>query len=495
MSITRCSALVALAIATGLPAATHARPPERNPLSRIAAEATRQGEKLLRQDDARRAGVLPSGAFDPEAAPRVTISTRSGERQVTLQPFRHTVSGIGLSIVAASDRENLLRVYARLHQILPSKYLAGLPLPGQLASSPLSTVRRAYFNLANGIALTIDDILLDLPPAVLETLTLNPIGDCDLETGREAAGFDSELPDRCTLGGYSPSGLMANVDFPLKDDLTCVKDQGERGTCVAHSVVATVESLALQRSGIAYNLSEQSAFFAQSVQGDIAFGVGTMLIDGLDPLAVYVHSPLAFGVPLYLESEWNYNRSLARDDPELNPTTLLLEYPSSCGAYSGEMCADFSYQGVTTAPLPGVPVPQGPAMPATGTWLIRDVGTLPGGSGIVVDTSLAVVIVLLAGDVPVIAHITTDQEFNDYTGSDGYVEYDPASPLEGGHAVELVGFVPNELLPPDAPVAAGDGWFVAKNSWGTDAGDCGFYYIDHEFMRNRAVEFTVLSLQ
>ena len=69
---------------------------------------------------------------------------------------------------------------------------------------------------------------------------------------------------------------------------------------------------------------------------------------------------------------------------------------------------------------------------------------------------------------------------------DGYVPHIPYEPTLGGHAVELVGFVPNSELPPGAPPAQEDGYFIAKNSWGIGNGDCGFYYLDFAYLRHHA---------
>jgi C1A family cysteine protease len=33
---------------------------------------------------------------------------------------------------------------------------------------------------------------------------------------------------------------------------------------------------------------------------------------------------------------------------------------------------------------------------------------------------------------------------------------------------------------------AEEGYFIVKNSWGTDSGDCGFYYLDYGYDKGHA---------
>jgi C1A family cysteine protease len=73
----------------------------------------------------------------------------------------------------------------------------------------------------------------------------------------------------------------------------------------------------------------------------------------------------------------------------------------------------------------------------------------------------------------------------EFTGpTNGYVPYNSADPTTslGGHAVHLVGYIDNSALAANpatasAPPGAGGGYFLVKNSWGTCAGDVGYYYV------------------
>ena len=77
--------------------------------------------------------------------------------------------------------------------------------------------------------------------------------------------------------------------------------------------------------------------------------------------------------------------------------------------------------------------------------------------------------------------------------ANGYVVWRASDKIKGGHAVLIVGFVRNDDLPGVAPRAPDAGYFVVKNSWGTDNGDCGFLYIPFTLFEHAAFAFYVLD--
>jgi C1A family cysteine protease len=67
--------------------------------------------------------------------------------------------------------------------------------------------------------------------------------------------------------------------------------------------------------------------------------------------------------------------------------------------------------------------------------------------------------------------------------ANGYVQYVAGQVASGNHLVLLVGFVSNADLPAGAPTdPGGEGFFIAKNSWGVGYGDCGFAYLSFELV-------------
>lgn len=76
----------------------------------------------------------------------------------------------------------------------------------------------------------------------------------------------------------------------------------------------------------------------------------------------------------------------------------------------------------------------------------------------------------LAQDSPVLAGLTVDRTWLDAAGAHGELAtFDPGSAI-GGHAVCVVGY-------------DSDGWFIVRNSWGTDWGDEGFGYVSPEYVQ------------
>jgi len=69
---------------------------------------------------------------------------------------------------------------------------------------------------------------------------------------------------------------------------------------------------------------------------------------------------------------------------------------------------------------------------------------------------------------------------------------------QGGHVVHIVGYVSNSDLASNpgtqnAPPGAGGGYFIIKNSWGTCAGDAGYYYMPVTYLELEATELTMLE--
>ena len=70
----------------------------------------------------------------------------------------------------------------------------------------------------------------------------------------------------------------------------------------------------------------------------------------------------------------------------------------------------------------------------------------------------------LAGTGPILAGFSVDAAWMNATATDGRVDGFDAATVRGGHAVTIVGYLP-------------DGWFIVRNSWGTGWGDGGFAYV------------------
>lgn len=196
------------------------------------------------------------------------------------------------------------------------------------------------------------------------------------------------------------------------------------------------------------------------------------------------------------ESAWNYNRS-PDSTGVLDPVTH--HYPGSCDDYAGELCTELNFQAEETIAYSHEPTPilqsihyEFPAANPTdghrvtgGVQLPDELGLVPGG---LLDS-----VVIILETRPVILGFQMPPSFGNPDG-DGYVHHVPGQTAQGAHAVLLVGFVPNHMLPAGTtPDPAGYGYFIAKNSWSGAWGDEGFGYLSGRFLEQWADGYTYVD--
>jgi hypothetical protein len=448
--------------------------------------ATRAAQRWAQRNPERYNKLVPPGAnLEPGGVP-FEIMTRSGEsKTVTLDSLRHTVIGLGYAELKLRDPENLLGVYTDLYNTLPQAYRSGLVAPTVLAGASLQQLANSLRTMGLRVVNNFEPIrqlitdTINLPTGLAQ----NPIGICSNEIGWETLGTDDENSDRCPTADYASLGLMANIDFIMKDDLTCVKDQRRRGTCVAHAIAATVETMIQIQGGVPENLSEQDIYF----YGEINTDWGGRYNEGLFPDEVYQAMDDS-DFPIQYEAAWNYNQSPNRD----SQTGIL--FPNSCGVgYTGELCTDFNFQA--TEDLSSFPFTYThPARDPMG-WEVLDWYSIPdmGWAGLP-DFQIDTAILFLENEYPV--HFDFDVADAVRTpDANGYVRFNALDPFpEGAHSVVAVGFVANSDLPPGAPQDVdGRGYFIVKNSWGTDYADCGFVYMSTRYLRFWAYSYRYLG--
>jgi hypothetical protein len=110
-------------------------------------------------------------------------------------------------------------------------------------------------------------------------------GHCRTSVGNlETLEPSDRIPKRRS-GAIDPflpvADFAANDRSTLKERITCIKDQGKRGTCAAFATVATVETLGMVAGDLPHNLSGQHAYYRGEVDGDILVSTGAMQDDGL----------------------------------------------------------------------------------------------------------------------------------------------------------------------------------------------------------------------
>jgi hypothetical protein len=132
--------------------------------------------------------------------------------------------------------------------VAPSSFVS----PASLQGAPIAQINSALRNIgANGPA------LLHFVPTGVGP---GPVA-CNQELGTSfAPGVNGpSFGDMVSSAGYTPSssGLVANFNFPAKSMLTCIRNQGNRGTCHIFAAISAIEELIARDTGVYVNLSEE----------------------------------------------------------------------------------------------------------------------------------------------------------------------------------------------------------------------------------------------
>ena len=389
------------------------------------------------------------------AGPAIALSDG---REVVLQSDFMRLSELGAAIRARKNPENLEDYYALAYKLAPEWIRQLHPHPSVVFGEPAPVI------VASLQPLLVDLSIVNRPPYIIGLHSPPSAATCQNELGYE----DGTDQDPGTCAAYATDGIMRNVEFPLRDDMTCVRNQGRRGACVAFASVAAMETAVHVRNGNKITLSEQHAYWygetTVGFNGRYTFGLNT--VDYLNELETS-----SYQVPK--EKVWNYNPSRSRDDQ------LGDIYPDSCVGYFGELCTDFAFQGdeiEVVVPLLGTFFVHPNPNPDAGAWTVDEATELG------VDAwGLTFAKSCLDGEIPLVVAVDVTPSLQN-PDSNGYVSFVAGEDVSGGHAMHVAGWVDNAELPAGAPAGAGGGYFVLKNSWGENSGDCGFYYVPYSYL-------------
>lgn len=217
---------------------------------------------------------------------------------------------------------------------------------------------------------------------------------------------------------------------------TAIRDQGIRGTCVAHAAVAAIEAIYKRDHGLTMDLSENYAYNVFMARE----GSTCMADTGLKTWKAANYLKLD---KICLESQ----------SPYLNTTS------TACSVIQPECLSNRKYGHIYFSTF------FAPAF---------------GGSGDHIATNTNYLESLLdAGYDPVMGVYVAGSDWSNGTAETGVVDVQiysngqPANPY-GGHAMLLVGYNQN------------DNYFIFKNSWGSNVGHSGYFYLSYEYLQTYA---------
>jgi len=299
--------------------------------------------------------------------------------------------------------------------------------------------------------------------------------------GSDRSGYGTSCENHTAKGAY------ANFNWPTKYYATCVKDQGNRGTCGAFGILGALESGVALKYQRWVNLSEQDLYnHVKMTWWPSHYG------DGINTHGVW-QKMLEKNYLVPFESQWDYNPSPSRTSDDVTQT-----YHHSCDGYS-EACSDTNHQGQLycmtynefrycyyTSP----PNPMNSGFRAAAETEVWDFNNL--------DRSMAMTLLAVIFQSPLVISLDVVPTF-DNPDADGYVRYlNPDGKSRGGHILEVTGFVGNSDLharfphnpPPDG---SGGGYLIIKNSWGLCWGDAGYVYLPLDWVRAHTWSMTILG--
>jgi len=279
----------------------------------------------------------------------------------------------------------------------------------------------------------------------------------------------------------SSTGIFANFSFPGKGDLTCVKNQGQRGTCHIFAATSAMEQVVARDLGKHVNLSEQDfqehlkLLWTPAYFGDGGDG-------GYDLIYAFENS-----YPFAYEDQWEYNPS------DFGTESTMTGYEFTCETYPG-ICSDSAPQapGICVTGLALCALLPAPVLGSSSYQALPPLPIpmfSPDWTPALWDVTADLMKLFLNSTSPVIMGFEATYNF-EYGAPGGYIKYQTSDlhnskTALGGHMVHIIGYIDNADLAtkvPTAPAGKGGGYFIIKNSWGTCFGDGGYYYMPASYL-------------
>jgi C1A family cysteine protease len=457
------------------------------------------------------------------------------------------------SIRSATDPAVQLRNYTNLYNQLPASFLDGTRVPAgvaytpvvtpaQLQGAPVATILDALDLLTSQWRIIVP--LFPPSPVISAVACSAEVGVNSLVSSAEGeVNYGDETPPASTCTPPQPFGLYANFDFVNKNAVSCVKDQGNRGTCGVFAATAAVEELIALNTGTHVNLSEQD--FWENLTLNYT-SPPQLFSDGYDA-GDALSEALVNNYQFAYENQWDYNPSYSQPVEPPPPAPPVYEYVNTCENYPFPLlepaCSDSSPQAVefctysdrfhteecaflNTALPARSPYSIGPgsffapdqAMASSKSSVVGSITDIWIASGVPPSPCPSCPPAYGTGPHPnitvnnmILALVMNNTVILGFEETDGFGMYyytpccdsGPGGDLltdAGGHNIQVIGYIDNMYVnsvmppPPDGPgPALGSGYFILKNSWGACAGDGGYFYMDTDYVKKRAQAVYVVT--
>jgi Papain family cysteine protease len=500
-------------------------------------------------------GSISQGANAGAVAPPVPIGTvkNFGRRTKMKQ-----LSG---SIRSATDPVVQLRNYTALYNQLPASFVNGTNIPegvaytqpippSQLQGAPLETILDALDLVTSQWRI----IVPLFPPSP----TISAVS-CSAEVGVNAlasspggeVNYGDEAPLASTCRAPEAYGLYANFNFLNKNAASCVKNQGNRGTCGVFAATSAVEELITLSTATHphVNLSEEDFWENLTLNWTVPAQLYEDGYDAGDALSLALVNKYQFAY----ENQWDYNPSNSQPEtgyeyvntcenypyPLLEPacsnsSPQAVEYCTFSGSLHVERCGFLTTTLPTRSPYsigPGSFFAPDQAMSSSKSSVVGSITDIWIASGVPPATmcpSPPCPPDYGTGPHPnitvnsmILALVMNNTVILGFEETDGFGEFyytpccDATPPCPtcmpptaggdlttdaGGHNIHVIGYIDNADVaatmpaPPAGPgLAQGSGYFVLKNSWGACSGDGGYFYMDTDYVKKRAQAVYVLT--
>ena len=441
-------------------------------------------------------GVTAKGDGTWQINVPITVPCQPGDNAVGCNPQGTTepittsglsarLSGLYGAVVFAGDRDAQLQLYTQAYNHLPQGFTVPgtnlqLPTPASLRRASLTTINHALTTLGSAWQIIVPN--LPLPTTTPSTAS------CDGERGTDAQ--QSYYGDRVGNSTSSvPTGLFATLSdtqFPLRQYLTCIKNQGNRETCHTFAGTSAVELMISLNHGIKANLSEEDYMEHYRFLWSVGYMHETG--DSFEEMSDAISNNYSFP----FENQWDYNPSFWRT---FDTSTGV--YQNSCQNYPSTEpgCSDsapqppgvclgfqFDFLGILI-PFPICSLHE--AGVSGGPWGPESVYRFWDANDAELSKEYMILNVAFNNAVVLGFNVTPDFASGGNTAGSGYVVYDAndVTVNKGGHYVHIVGIAGNDELPEGAPQATGGGYFIVKNSWGNKFADAGYIYLDFDYVK------------